>query len=331
MKKNILMALCCCSLLAFTACSDDYNDATSKHVYGENENPYLRVDLDAQVSSSTEFRVDGTHSYTVNLADYAAKFEEKMGMSLDAVMAGLDDGTTVFYPINTTRNQWLKSAYTKDNAGWYFNSVGQPCAADDEDCKASLTLNKDAKTLTLELTEGGTVAGITLSLNVGFAVNGPDYDDYLRFTIGCAVTDPTVALLTVDFAGGSAKTYKLEDYQENIELAFGMPFDDFLAEAALNTNIKFCLANPSTGEWIDMGENYTANPPGYWMNAEGQAVAWNTNGFAAYIEYYSDSESCGIGYNADLAVGTTGRFNVGFVDVNDTSKCFRFVVNWEVQ
>ena len=110
-----------------------------------------------------------------------------------------------------------------------------------------------------------------------------------------------------------------------------MPFDDFLTEAASNTNIKFCLANPSTGEWIDMGENYTANAPGYWMNAEGQAVAWNTNGFAAYIEYYSDSESCGIGYNADLAVGTTGRFNVGFVDVNDTSKCFRFVVNWEIQ
>ena len=26
MKKNILLALCCCSLLAFTGCSDDYTD-----------------------------------------------------------------------------------------------------------------------------------------------------------------------------------------------------------------------------------------------------------------------------------------------------------------
>ena len=37
------------------------------------------------------------------------------------------------YPINMTRNQWLKTAYTKDGAGWYFNSVGQPCSADDAD------------------------------------------------------------------------------------------------------------------------------------------------------------------------------------------------------
>lgn len=35
MKKNILLALCCCSLLAFTGCSDDYTDATSKHIYTE--------------------------------------------------------------------------------------------------------------------------------------------------------------------------------------------------------------------------------------------------------------------------------------------------------
>ena len=35
------------------------------------------------------------------------------------------------------------------------------------------------------------------------------------------------------------------------------------ALAADNTDIKFCLADPSTEEWSDMGENYTANAPGY--------------------------------------------------------------------
>lgn len=34
MKKNILLALCCCSLLAFAGCSDDYTDATS-NIYTE--------------------------------------------------------------------------------------------------------------------------------------------------------------------------------------------------------------------------------------------------------------------------------------------------------
>ena len=29
--------------------------------------------------------------------------------------------------------------------------------------------------------------------------------------------------------------------------------EEFLAKAADNTDIKFCLADPSTGEWSDMG------------------------------------------------------------------------------
>ena len=105
MKKNILLAFCCCSLLAFTACSDDYNDATSIHVYGENENPYLKIDTEAQISATGALEVNGEHSYTVKLSDYAAKFEEKMGMSVDAVIDGLSTGETVPYPNNTTRNQ----------------------------------------------------------------------------------------------------------------------------------------------------------------------------------------------------------------------------------
>ena len=152
MKKNILLAFCCCSLLAFTACSDDYNDATSKHVYGENENPYLKIDTEAQISATGALEVNGEHSYTVKLSDYAAKFEEKMGMSVDAVIDGLSTGETVFYPINTTRNQWLKTAYNKNDAGWYFNSANQPCAQDDAACKASVVLDKTNKELVFELT-----------------------------------------------------------------------------------------------------------------------------------------------------------------------------------
>ena len=50
MKKNILSIFCCLSLLTLASCSDDYNDASTKHVYGENEDPYLKVDEDAQIT-----------------------------------------------------------------------------------------------------------------------------------------------------------------------------------------------------------------------------------------------------------------------------------------
>ena len=49
------------------------------------------------------------------------------------------------------------------------------------------------------------------------------------------------------------------------------------------------------------------------------------------IEYYSSDEACGVGYNDGLAVGTTGKMNVGWVDMNDTSKYFRFVINYTVE
>lgn len=332
MKKNILLALCCCSLLAFAGCSDDYTDATSKHIYGENENPYLKTNTNAQVTTNVALEVNGRHAYVLNLSDYTDKFEELMGMSVDAAVAGLDTKATVFYPINMTRNQWLKTAYTKDGAGWYFNSVGQPCSADDADGKATVTLDKAAKTLNVELTEGGIVAGTVFTLNVGFAVNGPDYDDYVRFTFEVGVTDPTVSVVSVAFSSDKATvTLPIEDYKENIETVFDMSIEEFLAKAADNTDIKFCLADPSTGEWSDMGENYTVNAPGYWMNTSGEAVSWGTDGYAAYIEYHSSDEACGVGYNDGLAVGTTGKMNVGWVDMNDTSKYFRFVINYTVE
>ena len=62
MKKNILLALCCCSLLAFAGCSDDYTDATSKHIYGENENPYLKTNTNAQVTT-VPYRSRQQHQY----------------------------------------------------------------------------------------------------------------------------------------------------------------------------------------------------------------------------------------------------------------------------
>ena len=275
MKKNILLAFCCCSLLAFTACSDDYNDATSKHVYGENENPYLKIDTEAQISATGALEVNGEHSYTVKLSDYAAKFEEKMGMSVDAVIDGLSTGETVFYPINTTRNQWLKTPYNKDDAGWYFNSANQPCAQDDEACKASVVLDKTNKELVFELTEGGITAGTVLALEVGFAKNGPDYDNYVRFTLNASVTDPTVAVATVELPNTdyTADDILLTSIEENIAAVFEMTLEEFITAFDEGT-VKFYAADPTTGVW-DTESAYTGEAPaGYWFDEAGKVCAY---------------------------------------------------------
>lgn len=329
MKKNILLAFCCCSLLAFTACSDDYNDATSKHVYGENENPYLKIDTEAQISATGALEVNGEHSYTVKLSDYAAKFEEKMGMSVDAVIDGLSTGETVFYPINTTRNQWLKTPYNKDDAGWYFNSANQPCAQDDAACRASVVLDKTNKELVFELSEGGITAGTVLALEVGFAKNGPDYDDYVRFTLNASVTDPTVAVATVALPNTNytSDDILLTSIEENIAAVFEMTLDEFITAFDEGT-IKFYAADPTTGVW-DTESAYTGEAPaGYWFD-EGAYPGVVCANFKPDSDDVSKScvKLCCM---PETAVGKQYNCSFGFIDTTDATKFFRFVVTCNI-
>lgn len=333
MKKNILLAFCCCSLLAFTACSDDYNDATSKHVYGENENPYLRIDTEAQISASGDLEVNGEHSYTVKLSDYAAKFEEKMGMSVDAVVDGLSTGETVFYPINTTRNQWMKAAYNKDNAGWYFNSANQPCTQDDENCKASVVLDKTNKELVFELTEGGIAAGTVLALEVGFAKNGPNYDNYVRFTLNASVTDPTVAVATVELPNTNytSDDILLTSIEENIAAVFEMTLEEFITAFDEGT-VKFYAADPTTGVW-DTESAYTGEAPaGYWFDEAGKVCAYPGVVCANFKPDSDDvSKSCvKLCCMPETAVGKQYNCSFGFIDTTDATKFFRFVVTCNI-
>ena len=333
MKKNILLAFCCCSLLAFTACSDDYNDATSKHVYGENENPYLKIDTEAQISATGALEVNGEHSYTVKLSDYAAKFEEKMGMSVDAVIDGLSTGETVFYPINTTRNQWLKTAYNKNDAGWYFNSANQPCAQDDAACKASVVLDKTNKELVFELTEGGITAGTVLALEVGFAKNGPDYDNYVRFTLNASVTDPTVAVATVALPNTNytSDDILLTSIEENIAAVFDMTLEEFITAFDEGT-IKFYAADPTTGVW-DTESAYTGEQPaGYWFDETGKVCAY-PGVVCANFKPDSDevSKSCvKLCCMPETPVGKQYNCSFGFIDTTDATKFFRFVVTCNI-
>lgn len=108
-----MFAFCWVLLLALMACSDDYNDASTKHVYGENEDPYLKVDEDAQITQTATFKINIASSTTqtvVKLEDYAEQFETQLGMSVDGVLSGLDDGSVVFIrlmPLETNGRRLL--------------------------------------------------------------------------------------------------------------------------------------------------------------------------------------------------------------------------------
>lgn len=254
-------------------------------------------------------------------------------MSVDAVVDGLSTGETVFYPINTTRNQWMKTAYNKDNAGWYFNSANQPCAQDDAACKASVVLDKTNKELVFELTEGGITAGTVLALEVGFAKNGPDYDNYVRFTLNASVTDPTVAVATVALPNTNytSDDILLTSIEENIAAVFDMTLEEFITAFDEGT-IKFYAADPTTGVW-DTESAYTGEQPaGYWFDEAGKVCAYPGVVCANFKPDSDDvSKSCvKLCCMPETPVGKQYNCSFGFVDTTDATKFFRFVVTCNI-
>jgi hypothetical protein len=186
-----MYALVCCCLIGFAACSDNIEDASSKHAYTEDESPYLRGDTAALITNAVEFEVGHFQTVTINLADYAAKFKTNMNMTLDQVINGLKDKSVVFYNINPTRNIWNKAPMTKGTTGWYYNTAGGVCQESDTLQVMSLEIDTNAKTLKLN-PKSDAKAKTEFSFNVGFAVNGTDYDKYVRFMFNVSVTDPSI-------------------------------------------------------------------------------------------------------------------------------------------
>ena len=330
MKNKLIYTLICCIFFSFfIACEDDIEDATSKHVYGEDESPYLRTDADATVASSFGFEVGRFEDQTIKLTDYADKFQEKMGMTVDEVVGGLENGSVVFYNINVTKRNWDKTPMTKGATGWYYNSAGGITTAEDAEQLATLDFDVTTKTLNISL-ENDASAGTEFAINVGFAVNGTDYDNYVRFAINISVTDPSLIITSVSVPDGDYASYSinLADYADVIEYNMGVGVDDFLANLDVNEggNIHMYSVNVVTGEW-DETSTYTANPPGYWLNASGEVCSWGESGFSLYGEMDLANKLLNIGRAPALATGSTYKIGIGYRDTTDESKFFRFIIN----
>ena len=227
MKKNFIYALIACFTLSLAACSTDPEDATSKHVYGENENPYLKTNADAVVSTKAEFPISRLEAKTVKLADYAEKFHTYLGMTVDETLAALSNGSVVFYPINISKNCWNRTAPTKGTNGWYYNTAGGVC--DAASGIASIELDATKKELVLNVLETASV-GTAISINVGFAINnGANFDDYIRFSFDVTVTDPSKIVISGTLAAGDYAGFSINfaDYADAIEPCIGLSVDEF--------------------------------------------------------------------------------------------------------
>ena len=326
MKKYIIYALILSVCCLFAACSDSYEDATSKHIYGEDENPYLRVDQAATVTTNIEFAVERLEPYVINLADYNELFQEKMGLTVDQAISGLQNGSVVFYNINTTRNHWNKAEKTKGSTGWYYNSAGGVAKESDASKTVSIELNAGNKTLTVYPIEDIAV-GTSVGFNVGFAVNGTDYDDYVRFAFLTSYTDPSIVMLNVTIPAGDYNSFgiDLNKYKETIAACMDMTLEEFLANIdTFGGTIRMYSVN-AQGVW-DETSGYTANAPGYWMTSTGAVCNWGATDFTLYAELAAADKMLYVGRAPGLAAGNKYSISIGYRDKVNTAYFFRFML-----
>ncbi len=331
MKRNLFYIMLSCLLFSMVACEDNIEDATSKHKYGEEDSPYLRSDVTSTITSEIAFEVGRFAPFVIQLEDYADLFEDKMNMSVAELITGLENESVVFHNINIGRRIWDKTSPTKGTTGWYYNSAGGITTVDDEFQTTSLDFDKTTKTITIDINESAK-AGTILSFNVGFAINGSDYDDYLRFAFNVSVTDPSLIISSVSIPDGnySADPINLTDHAETIEYNLGLSVEEFLAQLDVNEGgtIKMYVINLETEEW-DITSSYTANGAGYWLNNLGEVCSWGDDGFSYYVETNQDEQIINIGRGEDLSPTEEGKepkIGFGYKDTTDETKFIRFIV-----
>lgn len=325
MKKIFLYTMLACMAVSFGSCSDDPMDATEKHVYGENENPYLRTDASATIAYTAEFRKGHVEAKTIRLSDYAETIQTKLGMTVDELMSALESGNAVFYNINPSLGQWNKTAPTKGSTGWYYDNNGLICDQSSE--VASVELDKANKALVIDVPENS-AAGVSISANVGFAINnGKDYDDYVRFNFTIMVTDPSLIMANVTIPEGDYNTYsvKYADYEHAITTCLGMTVKE-LNDAVSNTenDIALYMVNADDSWNTTASYNTDAGVIGFWCTKDGTIQNWGSG--CLYFVQAVDG-SLNIGRYEKIASGTTGKVHCVLASKKDPSKYVEFIVN----
>ena len=247
-----------------------------------------------------------------------------MKMTVDDMIAGVESGKVVFYNINTARGIWNKTAPTKGSNGWWYDASG--LVSDQASGAASIELDKSAKALIVSVPENSP-AGVSLAANVGFAIdNGKDYDDYIRFNVSFAVTDPGTIILNITIPTGDYASYEVEfaGIENAINACFGMTSSEFNALVQDPEGDIALYMIDEAGNW-DTASGYTANGIGFWCDASGKVTTWGADGFTYYVETHDGT--VGIGRAPGLASGMEGKLHFVYASKSDSSKYIEFVIN----
>lgn len=335
MKKHIIFALALTAMMGFTACnSDDPMDATSKHVYGENEAPYLRTNTQATASYSLQFALASIDEpQYIDLKQCATIFHRNLNMTLDEALNALDNGTVVMYNILPSRGCWDLTPPNCGTSGWNYSKYG--IAGDPADAMASVELDRESKKLVVKMF-GDPAAGDLLSMNIGFAKpNGKDFDEYCRVAIDLVVTDPgtVVTTVTLPASGGYASDkISFDEFKDDIEYSMKMTIDRF-CEIADDPDVMALTMEDSDGNWLT-GYGYTAGSAlSYWLGSDFKPTGWDGAGWpnnTFFIETYAaDDRGVWIGTSAanNVAGSYPIRFNYSLVDDPDTFVEFVVTVN----
>lgn len=329
MKRLIYAAAALCVGLGFAACDDDPEDAVSKHVYGPGESPYLRTDTSATITIDAEFRKGYIADKAISLKDHAAKIQSHLFMTVDDMLAGLDNGSVVFYNINVTRGAWNKAAQNVAG-GWGYSKAG---LVSDTAQAATVVLDKAAKRLVLSMPDDA-AAGTSFAVNVGFAIdNGANYDDYVRFTINMAVGDPGTIIQNITVPEGDYSAFEVmfddEATKTAIEACLGMTVKEF-NEAVQDPEGDIAMYMiDADGNWITTDSEgadveYTANDIGYWCDGDGTPMGWG-DGCVFFVETHDGS--VGVGRYPGVASGSVYKPHFVYVSKTDSSKFVEFVIN----
>lgn len=287
MKKSYLFIMATALAMASVSCnSEDPMDATSKHVYAEGEAPYLRTNIAANNALNMDFqlaRID--QPQYINLKSYASSFHKNMDMTVDEAINGLQNGTVVFYTINATRQRWDLTPCNYGTYGWYYRPSGV-CTADE----AAFTLSLDPDTKIIELKAVGVPeVGTMVNFDFGFAKkNGKDFDDYVRFTVATAVTDPSKVIISANIPAGGYNAYgiNLKNYAETIMLCLGLDIDTFIKRF---DNDEFDVYLVKDGQRVTGDDGgvpgYTSGWLGYWLDSEGNICYWDGAGYPANMMF----------------------------------------------
>lgn len=342
MKKNILFPTLAIALLAVApSCSKDYVEYTQVHVYGPDENPPLKGSDEFNSTSAMTIKMGETDGRVVSLNDYAENIQNRMGMTIDEVFAGLNHNTISFYVVNPNRRVWDKAPANAGENTWAFSANG--IVTDPANAAVFMKFDPVARTLTYNITDN-TPSGI-ISVVCGFVKND-DSSFPVNFRIQNVITVADKSI--IDISGliptGDYAFYpvNMADYADNIAYAFGITDLTKLANGLGDVEVRdydLYLVKPS-GERQGGYDKYTANAPGYWANSDYEICNWGNDGFTYYVEgdFFeevsegnwqprADGGAINIGRAPGIESGTNMQINFVIVSVKDPSKTLTFLCN----